>query len=170
MTIALKYITAHPNTIWYRYFSNFINHNLHIDIAAFPVSREVICAFFSKFLEKSPLHQLAYLYVYVDYYRIKLANICSFLHPLEKIWEATTEYPPLLESSGSFPAKEFIKSVRESKHPFGDPQKMSSFVISGLFSALVGIVHSQWNKKEDKGKSYIQSVHVLFGLIITRNM
>ena len=64
--------------------------------------------------------------------------------------------PHALGTGGLSPANDFIKAVRETKHPFGDPQMMSTFVISALFSALVGAIFPQ-DKNKDQG-TYIYTI------------
>ena len=120
-----------------------------MDIVTSTLSREVISAFFSDLLQLPLVQRLVYLHVYVYYNRSNLANVFSLQRPLETIWEVAAGSPHALGEDSSH-ADDFIKVVRETKHPFGDPQMMSSFVVSALFSALFGAIlpHSG---KEDNG-------------------
>ena len=132
-----------PEKLWERYFSDFIHHFLHLDIVSSTLTREMINAFFSDFFELPPLERVVYLHIYVESNRISLSNMCSLLNPLEQIWKVSTG-----SQYSSSSANEFIEVVKKTKHPFGDPQMMSSFVISALFSTLVGTRFSQDEKNQ----------------------
>ena len=106
-----------------------------------PLSKEVIYAYFADLLSLRPLERFVFLHIYFEYNKVGLASICSLLRPLEKIWAVAAESPHSLAPSGSpSPANDFINVVRQANVPFGDPLMLSKFVISALFSALVGSV------------------------------
>ena len=109
-----------------------------MDIVTSPLSREVITTLFSDLQILPPVQRLVYLHIYIDYNRINLANICLLLRSLEKIWVVAANCPHALDSTGVSSANNFIKILREAKHTFGDPQMMTTFALSALFSALIG--------------------------------
>ncbi len=106
-----------------------------------PLVKEVINAYFSDLLSLEPLKRFVYLHIYVGYNRVSLANICLLLRPLEQIWAVAVESPHSLTShASSSPADDFIRVMKETNVPFGDPLMLSKFVISAMFSTLVGSV------------------------------
>ena len=109
-----------------------------MDIITSPLSREVITTLFSDLQKLPPVQRLVYLHIYIDYNRINLANICLLLRSLEKIWMVAADCPHALDTGVSSPANNLINILREAKHPFGDPQMMTTFALSALFSALIG--------------------------------
>ena len=142
LLVAISFIRDHSDQLWDRYFSDFIYHSLHLDITASLLSREVICTFYSELLELPPIERLVYLHISVDYDRMNLTNICSLLNPLEKICKVAQLSPLVSLSEASSSGNDYISVFRENKaeHPFGDPQMMSNFIISALFSVLVKAV------------------------------
>lgn len=134
----------HSDDIWNEYFTDIIHHTLHLDISASPLSKEIIHAYFTDLLTLSPIDRFVYLHVYIQYNQVNLSNICSLLRPLEKIWALAAEAPHTLGgSSRSSPAEDFIAVIKQTDVPFGDPVMLSTFVISALFSALVGSIFPQ---------------------------
>ena len=157
----------YSNGLWNRYFYDFMYHSLHIDIVTSSLSCKVLEAFFSEILELPLLQKIIFLHTYVDYNKISLANLSSLLRPLEKIWQVAAGAPhTLTDDKSSSPVCEFIKAVQETKHPFGDPQMLSVFVISALFSALVGAVFPKCEKDEEKGNNIhsMQSIHSIHSI------
>ena len=88
-----------------------------------------------------------------------MGNLSSLLRPLEQVAAGASN--SLSDNEFSSPGFEFIKAIQETKHPFGDPQMLSVFVISALFSAIVGAVFPQCEKNEEKGNNnyYWHSFH-----------
>lgn len=96
-----------------------------------------------------------YLHIYVEYNKLSLANIASLLRPLEKIWQVAEGAPHAFYSAEQSPAKDFIAAVQQTKYPFGDPQRLSEFVISAMFSALVGSVFPKSESNEKNRKLFV---------------
>ena len=80
-----------------------------------------------------------------------MGNLSSLLRPLEQVVAGTSN--SLCGDEFSSPVFEFIKTIQETKHSFGDPQMLSVFVISALFSAIVGAVFPQYEENEEKGNN-----------------
>ena len=131
----------YPNELWERYFVDYSHHCLHLDAGTSSLSQRVIYAFFSDIHTLPPIERVVYIHTYVHYNKLSLANISSFLRPLEKIWEAAEDSPHSLTTDDRSQASCFIAAVRQTKYPFGDPQRLSEFVLSALFSTLVGSVY-----------------------------
>lgn len=63
--------------------------------------------------------------------------------------------PHAFYSAEQSPAKDFIAAVQQTKYPFGDPQRLSEFVISAMFSALVGSVFPKSESNEKNRKLFV---------------
>ena len=153
--IFLRYlIDDSTDLVWNRYFSDFMYHSLHIDIVTSSLSRKVLQVFFSIFLELPPLKKIISLLAYVHYNKINLGYLSSLLRPLKRIQQVATEAPHTLsDGESSSLVSQFIKAIQESKHPFNNPQMLSEFVITALFSALVGAVFPQCEEDKKKGNN-----------------
>jgi hypothetical protein len=138
--IFISHLNKSPDDLWARYFIDFLHHCLHLETTTSSLSYRIICAFFSELFAIPPHQRLVYLHTYFEYNKISLGNIASLLRPLEKIWKVSEGTPAsfLDVQSIKSPAEKFIEAVEETKYPFGNPKKLSEFVISALFSAVVG--------------------------------
>ena len=129
-----------------RYFTDFTYHVLKVDIFKSPLSGQIIDVVFADILPLEPVLKLVYLHVYATFNKLDLANITVLLRPLETIFHVAEITPHAFSPPGTSEAKQLVDAIQATKHPFGDPQRLSQFIISALFSALVGSVFPQ-NKK-----------------------
>ena len=114
-----------------------------MNISTSPLSREVIFALYSNYLDQPPMKRIVYMYL--DYSKVKLANVFSLLlNCLEEI-RGVASASDSLGTGGSSPTDEFIMVTRETKYPFGDPKIISTFVLTALFSTILGAIFPQRN-------------------------
>ena len=127
----------HGDSIWENYFADFVYHTLHLNMFASSFSHEIIQFTFSDLLAMEPFERFVYLHVYVGYNLVELANVCSLLHLLEKIWKVAADSRYSKTSAGSTVASDFITVIKKTNVQFGGPVELSRFVILALFSTLV---------------------------------
>lgn len=140
--VCLRALQEHPD-LWGRYFSDFTNHVLKLDIDNSSLSGEIIEVMFADIHSLDPVTRMVYLHVYTMFNKLNLASITLLLRPLETIWQVAEHTPHSLSPPGTSEAKELVSAIQTTKHPFGDPLRLSQFIISSLFSALLGSVFPQ---------------------------
>lgn len=155
---ALSFVNDYQEELWSKYFTDFIHNCLHLEGGVTSLSHRIICAFFADLHSLPPIHRLVYLHIYVEYNKLSLGNIASLLRPLERIWHVAEEAPTRLTPSSQSPAKEFIAAIEQTKYPFGDPQRLSQFVVSALFTSLVGSVYPKETEGEEQTEAKSKSI------------
>ena len=125
------------------YFTDFAYHVLKVDIGNSPLSGQIIDVIFADILALEPVLKLVYLHLYTTFNKLDLASITVLLRPLETIFHVAEITPCAFSLSGTSKAKQLVDAIQATKHPFGDPLRLSQFIISALFSALVGSVFPQ---------------------------
>ena len=141
-----------PDELWVRYFADFLHHCLHLGSGTSSFSYRIMLAFFSELHRFPPIQRLVYLHTYFEYNKTSLGNIASLLRPLEKIWLVSEGSSNVFTPNAQSPVKDFIDAVERTHYPFGDPQTLSKFVISALFSALIGSVFPAKSTSTDGSK------------------
>ena len=142
MCVCLRALQEHPK-LWGRYFSDFTYHALKLDIHNSSLSGEIIEVMFADIHGLELVSRMVYLHVYTMFNKLDLASITLLLRPLETIWQVAEHTPHALTPSDTSEAKELVSAIQATRHPFGDPLRLSQFIISSLFSALLGSVFPQ---------------------------
>ena len=133
-----------------RYFTDFTYHVLKVDIGNSPLSGRIIDVVFADILTLEPVLKLVYLHVYTMFNKLDLASITVLLRPLETIFHVAEVIPHAFSPPGTSEATRLVDAIQATKHPFGDPMRLSQFIISALFSALVGSVFPQDKKMKSE--------------------
>ena len=145
VAVCLRALQQHPD-LQGRYFTDFTYHVLKLDIVNSPLSGEIIEVVFADIHKLEPVMRMVYLLVYTMFNKLDLASITVLLRPLEAIFSVSEHTPHAFSPPGVSDAKLLVDAIQATKHPFGDPLRLSQFVISALFSSLVGSVFPQQKK------------------------
>ena len=91
MCVAVRFMQKHKD-IWDHYFTDFVQSVLHLDTSpSSSLSRDIVRVFFSDIHGLPPEQRIGFLHAYMGFNQLMLANMASFLRPLEKIWKVSEE-------------------------------------------------------------------------------
>lgn len=138
----------HPE-LWTRYFSDFTQHKLYLDSRGGGISQKLLHAFFGQMHSLEPLSRLVSLHVYLRVYQLDLAKMAAVLRPLDRVQELGRSSPHVLTPEiHTSPSQHLLSSVQQTHHPLGSSEQLSAFVISTLFTAIVGTAYSDKSVQE----------------------
>ena len=87
----VRFMLKHKE-MWDHYFTDFAQFVLHLDTSpSSSLSQRIVSAFFFDVHAMPPQQKIGFLHAYVGFNQLMLANMASFLRPLEKIWKVSDE-------------------------------------------------------------------------------
>ena len=125
---------ARNPALWSYYFSNFIISKLHLESI---IAKQIVQEVFGNLCTLDIAERVVYLHAYIAVYQLNLAKVATILRShaqIEKIKPKKLSPPP------PSPMKQFMYSINQTGSTLSI-QRLSTFVISALFNALLGCMY-----------------------------